>query len=779
MYKQDQAKYSVVVNRRRAIPSIKDGLKPVQRRVVYGAYKDGLIKPSLKDKSASLVGLVMKKYHPHGDSSIYDTIVTLVDWFKTKYPLFYGKGNWGNVGGAGAAAQRYTECALSNFGYDVLIDLLTQSENIVDWLDTYKRNGDKEPEYLPAKLPLLLINGSFGIGVGMIFNVPSHNLGEVIAETRALIKNPKHKVVLIPDLAQPCELIGNNWEEISESGSGSFKVRGKIITEQDKKGNYVLRIISLPDMVTCEAVYEKILSMISDKQLPMIKDLNNVLKNAHPNIIIKLKQGADPEYVKAILYAKAGVQTTVSVNFEAVAPNGIDIKRYSYKEYLNTFIDDVTTTRFRLYCNRLQQVMTRHHRVDAFVKVISSKKLDQIINMIRKYSGTDPEPIVEYIIKNCGTTDLQARFIIDTKLSRLSAGYLKGYKEERAKLEQDINRYLAAVTDDGSIIRKEIYDELGELSKKYNTPRLCTVINSDKANDIPTGTFKVVITERNYVRKIPDVDKVGIVRKDNPKFIRRVDNAENLIIFDTKGKVFTLPVHKIPISDRNSSGVDIRILIKNLTSDIVNVFYEPNFKELSKPKYGKHYLTVVTRSNTIKKLNIDDFLNIGPSGLMYSKIRPEDQVVAVELVPANLDIAIWSGKKALRCSLKDVPLFKRNATGSKAMGVSEPINGMSVIYPDTTHIVVATKNGKFNRFDAALFAPHARGCKGSNAIKLDTTDEILGIFGVNENEIIRVLTSEGIEQVAVSDIKVKSNIAAGTKMIKSKGVIIKAEAVKR
>lgn len=780
MYKEDQAKYSVVVNRRRAIPSIKDGLKPVQRRVIYGAYKDHLTKPSLKDKSSSLVGLVMKYYHPHGDTSIYDTIATLVDWFKTKYPLFYGKGNWGNVSGAGPAAPRYTECALSDFGYDILIDLLSQSENIVDWIDTYKRNGDKEPEYLPAKLPLLLINGSFGIGVGMIFNVPSHNIVEVINETRALIKNPKHKVVLIPDLAQPCELICSDWERISNTGSGSFKARGKIITEQDKKGNYTLRIVSLPDMVSSDSVYEKILSMIADKQLPMIKDINNVIKDQHPNIIIKLKQGSDPEYVKAALYAKANVQTTFTVNFEAVAPNGIDIKRYSYKEYLLQFIDDAMTTRFRLYCNKLQIVMTRFNKVDAFIKVIESEsnKLDKIIKMIRGYKGTDDEPIVEFIIKNCNITDNQARFIISCNLSRLSVGHLSNYKKERDELQGKINNYLATVTDDGSIIKAEIYNELGELAKKYGNPRICTAINSDKGSEIPKGIFKIVITERNYVRKIPDVDRIGIVRKDNPKFIRRVDNAENIIIFDNKGKVFSLPVHKIPITDRTSPGVDIRILIKNLTSDIANVFYEPDFKEITKPKYGKHYLTILTKSNTIKKLDIDDFLNIGPSGLMYSKIKPEDEVVGVAIVPHNLDIAVWSGKKALRCALKDVPLFKRNATGSKAMGTTDPINGLSVIYPDATDIVVLTKNGKCNRFSAAMFEPHARGRKGSNAIKLDSNDEIFGIYGVNNNDKIRVLTSEGIEEINVSDIKVKSSIAAGTKMIKSKGVIIKADPIK-
>ena len=777
MYEQDQMKYSVFVNRRRMIPEVRDGLIPVQRRVIFAAYKDGLTKPSAKDKSASLVGTIMKYYHPHGDSSIYGAIATIAVGFKTKYPLFYGKGNWGNVTGAGPAAARYTECALSNFGYDILIDELSQANNIVDWLDTYKRDGSKEPEFLPAKIPLLLVNGAFGIGVGMSINIPSHNLIEVIEATRKLMKNPKADVVLIPDLCQPCTIIDTDWKAISESGRGSFKVRGNIITETDKKGNVSLRIVSLPDNVSTTMVYEKILKMVEEKQMPMIKDIFNDIKDGLPNIIIHLKQGSDPEYVKQALYAKTDVQKTISVNFEAVSLDGIEIKRYSYKDYLLTFIDQRMNTKFRLYCNKLQQVMTRHHQIDAFVKVLESGQIDNIIKLIRNNKGTDDNEIIEFIIKKVGLSDIQAKFIITTNLSRLSKGHLNKYKEERKNLEGLINQYTKIVTDDGTIIKNEIDVELQELAKKYGSPRLCKVSSIADENQIPKGTFKIVITERNFIRKIPDVDKVGIVRKDNPKFILKVDNAENLLIFDNKGKVFNLPISKIPITDRNSAGTDIRILIRNLTSDIISVYYEPIFQKIAQSGM-KHYLTILTKSNTIKKLDIEDFLNVNPSGLLYTKIKDEDEVVGIVLAPHLLDVVMCSGHKALRCSMKDIPLFKRNATGSKAMDTTEPLNGLSVIYPDASDIVVVTKNGKFNRFKITMFSKHARARKGSSVIKLDSNDEIFNIFGVNEIDKIRLLTSEGIEEVAVSDIKVKSSIAAGTKMIMSKGVIVRADIVR-
>lgn len=779
MYEQDQSKYSIVVNRRRAIPEVRDGLKPVQRRVIYGAYEDGLTRPSRKDKSASLVGTVMKKLHPHGDSSIYETIVGLVNWFRIKMALFYGKGNWGSVSGSGAAAMRYTECALSDFGYDVMIEELAQSNNIVDWIPTYKRNGNKEPEFLPVKIPILLINGSFGIGVGggMRVNIPPHNLVEVLEATRALLRDPNQEIVLVPDLCQACTLIDTDWKSICNTGRGAFRVRGTVITETDKKGNVTLRITSLPDGVTTTTVYESILKMVEQKQLPMIKDIFNALTDEKPDIVIRLKQGADPAYVKQVLYAKTQVQSTVSVNFEAVAVNGIDIKRYSYKEYLLTFIDQRMNIKFRLYCNKLQQVMTRFHQVDAFVKVLESGEIETIIQMIRKQKGTDDNVIVEYIIKKCNLTDLQAKFIIGVNLSRLSYGHLKNYKEERKKLDTLIKEYTKIVTDDGSIIKKEIDQELLEIEKKYGTPRLCRIASIDEENQIPKGIFKVVITERNYIRKIPDVDKVGIVKRDNPKFILKVDNAENILIFDNKGKVFNLPVSKIPITDRNSSGTDIRILVRNLTSDIISVFYEPIFKKIATSP-NKHYLTVLTRSNTIKKLDIEDFLNVSPSGLMYSKIRDDDEAVGVALVAHNLDVVICSGRNALRTKLKDIPLFKRNATGSKAMDTSDNINGLSIIYPDASDIVVVTKNGKFNRFSITMLPSYARGRKGVGVIKLDSNDEVFNIFGVNESDKIRILTSEGIEEIPVSAIKVKSRIAAGTKLMKSKGVIVRADIVR-
>lgn len=720
----------------------------------------------------NIVGSVMPMISAH--NSIYEADVVLAAWFKTKYLLIYGHGNFGSVSGSGAASSRYTECALSEFGYDILIDELSQSKNIVNWQDTFLRDGTMEPEYLPAKLPLILLNGSIGIGVGMSINVPSHNLGEVIDVMRVLLVNPNAKFCLIPDLCQPCELMGDNWEEINELGRGTFKARGIITQEEDKKGNLTLHIVSLPTMVTTSDVYTKILAMCEKKELPMVKDVIESVntKDEHPDIIIHLKPGSDPNYVKQVLYAKTDVQKSISVNFEAVGADGINPGRFSYRQYLLEFINHRITTKFRLYANKLQQFMTRHHKLDAFIKVLTSGELDTIIKMIRKEKSTDDTVIIEYMIKKCGVTDIQADFIIHTNLANLSMGHLKKYIEENNWLINAIEEYKAKANE--ASIRAEIDNELVELKKKYNTPRLCRVISTAEENNIPAGIFKIVVTEKNFLRKIPDTDKVGIVRKDNPKFVIRIDNTDNLLVFDNKGKVFSIPVSKIPMCDKTSAGTDIRLLVRYPIADIINIFAEPIFNNIIKSG-NKHYLTVLTKYNCIKKLDLEDFLNIPLSGLIYSKLTPEDYVVGLALVPHNLDIVIGGDKKALRFNLKDVPVLKRAAMGCKAMDTDEPLEGMSVIYPNAKYIIVVTKNGKFNRFNAIGMATHSRARKGNNVIKLDPNDNIVAILGASDNDIVHIVGVDSIYDIPVSDIKEKSAIAPGVKMIND--MIIKADII--
>ena len=770
MYIEDMVKYSIIVDRRRAFPEIKDGLKPVQRRVIYSMFNLGATIRTTK-KCSQITGDTIGKYSPHGPAAVYSAMVVLKNWWKTKIPLIFGEGNFGTLMGDGPAAERYTEARLSDFCYDCVISDLKEAKYSVDWKENYNRET-YEPEFLPCKVPLLLINGAFGIGVGLSTSIPSHNLVEVIEATRALIKNPNTNICLIPDHCQPLEIFNTDWKKINESGYGSYKCRG-LVEVVEEKGFPVIYIKSLPDDVCTDSVTSKLYDLIEKKQLPMIKDVLDPSKE-YVNIKIILKKGSDPNYVIETLYNKCGVQATKTVNFEAV--DDINPKRMSYKEYLLSFIDFRATTKFRIYCNKYKDISTRMHKLQTYITLIESGEIDNVIKMIKKQNIVDDNVLQEYLINKLKITDIQANYILSTDIRKLSKGYLNKYKEEFSKLKSLEPVYKHAITDDGSFIMKEIDTELMEISKKYGTARICKIIEASDEKNIPKGTFKIIVTERNFIRKIPDTDRINIIRGDQPKFIIRAENTENILLFDNKGKVFKLPVHKIPVTDKAGIGTDVRILSKNLTADIISVYYEPAIKKVVEGN-RRHYLVVVTKNNIIKKLDMEDFVNVNLSGLMYSKMKDDDEVVGIAVCPADLDIVIYSKQKALRTHLSEIPLFKRNAAGSKAMNTNDDIEGLSVVYPDAESIIVLTSNGKVNKFPIGGLAAHGRAKSGNNVIKLDPNDSIHTIYGVCENDKLKVTTSDGIVEIPVSEVKSKSGVGVGQKMISSKTTIIRCDLI--
>lgn len=772
-YKQDMILYSMVVNRKRSIPDAKDGLKPVQRRILYGMFKyEHAITTNVK--SAAIVGTVMKTMHPHGDTSIYDAMRPLANWFECKMPLISPEGNWGTFMGDGAAAARYTEAKLSPFGYECVIGELKDSLNVVDWSNTYD-DKNKEPDYLPTKVPLLIINGTNGIGVGMCTDIPKHNLHEVIETTRALIKNPEAEVILIPDHCLNCNIIDTDWKSISETGNGKYKVRGIIeIGEYGKLPALFVR--SLPDRTSTISITDKLEKMVEEKQLPMIREIIDASKETNLNIIIQLVKGADPYYVKEILYKKTDIEKSFSINFEVV--NGINPMRFNYRQYLLSFIEQRKITMFRMYCNKLQQVMTRYHQLETFVKVIDSGEIDNIIKMIQKQTKIDEESTIEYLIKKCKITDLQAKFIINTNIKYLSKAYCNKYKEEIKELVSKRKAYEDFVTDDKKIL-DTIDKQLEDIDKRYSTPRTCKVIKVSDDSNIPKGTFKIVVTENNYIRKLSLDDKATSVKGDNPKFIIKVENDQNILLFDNKGKVFKLPVHKVPLTERGSDGVDIRLMVRGLTANICSVLYEPDLQEVAKFKKAKHYLTVVTADNYIKKLDLDDFLNVPLSGTIYTKISSsEDEVRDVKIIPEALDVIVYSGHKALRLPMKEIPNYKRASQGVFAMNSKERISGLSVVYPNATHILILTDSGKVNKYDIIGLPKSVRNKAGNTVIKLAKTDSIIGIYGVNDSNKMAVVTRGGRVEFDVKDIPVRSSVSSGVKLLGVKSdPIVKADII--
>ena len=776
-YEKDMISYAIGVNRRRAIAEYRDGFKPVQRRILYAAHELGIVQPKLV-KSSRLVGETMGKFHPHGDSSIYDAMPLMGNPFQIKIPLLYLHGNWGTVMGDSQAAQRYTECALSKFADRYIIGELNQSSNVVDWEKNFD-DTEYEPVYLPVQLPILLINGSSGLGVGMMSEVPRHNPIEVIDVTRSLItdiinKTDQTKVILIPDQCQDTEIVDTDWNEISETGSGSFLVRG-IIEIGEEKGYPMLYIKSLPDRVYSQDVYDKLNDLVKNKQLPMVKNINDMSKH-QVNIVVQLDKHSNPEYVRNIIYKKTGVEKRFTVNMELV--KDIDPVKFGYKEYIVHWIAQRRITKKRLYTAEKSKVDTVIHKLETYIKVMESGDIDYIQDKIKKSTEEDDRELIEFMIKKYNFTELQCQYILDKKLRDLSMAKLQKYKSKLADAMEWSDYYERRILDD-QICLQEIYDELGqireELMKNKEMRRRKTKIISAQ-DEIPAGEFLIVVTENNYIRKIAVQNQVNMVKGDIPKYAIKIDNRDNVLFFDNKGKVFKMPVHRIPVCDKSAPGIYSGALIKSLTADIISIFPDSVIQNLLKQK-RKPYITVVTEQNMCKRLQIEDVAAVSTSGIIYTKLSsPDDKVVDINLIDEASDIIVYGRHKALRFQASEIPLYKRASQGVKAMDTKDPINGMSVIYNDATHVVVVTESGKINKFSISGLERSKRMRAGNSVIRLSKTDSIFKIYGMNDNMAMRIYTRNGVEEINVAEINESSSASAGTSMLKMKGNnIIKIE----
>lgn len=774
-YKSDMVRYSIETNRRRAFPDYRDGLKLVQRRTLYSM---AFLLPCSKKlvKTAQVIGRVMGELHPHGDSSINDAIKLLANWFDKYIPLVYSESNMGSMQGDRAAAPRYTEVMLSQFAKEAIFSEMKENENLVDWAPTF--TGDsKEPEYLPVKVPLLLIEGCLGIGTGKSTSVPCHNINEVIDATLKLIDNPNAQVVLIPDQCMPCEIIDTNWKQICNSGNGTFKVRGKIDIEVEDKGkaneHYVLVVKSTPDKVQINdgkdtGVHYQINALIEKGRLPQITELT---ENSHGNDMryeIHLKKGSDPNYVKDYLYKATSLQVPQFVNFEVL--NGIEMERMSYKSYLQAFINQRCVTKYRYYCLKLQDVKTQLHEKEICIMLIKSGKINELSKKIQKSKLKNDTELIEWIMKMFNVTDLQAKFILNYPMKKLAPVYLKQYEEQAKEFREIEQMCMNKILNEGEIL-DEIKGELIYFKEKYGFPRRSVVLSKADISNIPQGTFRIVITENNFMKKMSVNEPVGAVRGDNPAITIVAENTSDLIMITSQGRGYRIPVHKIPLTEKNSIGIDIRILMKGITSNIVSIFDSSVLKKFADLKV-KHYAVLCTEKNYIKKLDIEDILVSTPGGIIMTKINPGDQLKSCVVVPEVSDVVIYSKRKALRCPMNNIPNYKRNTVGDRAMNTQDDIDGIAMVDPSATDILVITESGYINKFDISGLPVSKRYKAGNNVIKLKPNDSIHSLFSINDNNVIAVLTKDKKYDIPVKDIPRASTVSTGKKLIPLKGDII-------
>lgn len=761
-FKSDYLRYGIYILYRRVLSDYRDGLKPVQRRIIWAMFKNSKAITSTV-KSASVVGDVIKLYHPHSDASIYGTMKPMANWFESYIPLIEPHGNFGTFLGNPMAASRYTECKLSKFAYENVIGDLVDSEEAVDWSPNYNENT-REPDYLPVKVPLLLINGSFGIGLGMRADIPSHNLSEVVDATITLMHNPNAEITLVPDHCMKCEIIDTDFSKICRSGFGHYTIRGKVDIE-DYKNKKALVIKSVPNLTFLESITNKIEELIKAKKIIQIENCFDESTITDMRYVIILKNGADPNYVRDVLYKNTNLEQTLRVNFETL--NGFNPLRMSYKSYLLSFIDFRMMTKFRVYSNKLQDIQTAIHEKEAYIKVLESGEIDNIIAIIKKQKTIDDAYLIEYLIKRLKITDLQAKYIIEADLKKLSYGYLNKYKEDAVRLEAAKKELMTHIMDD-NIIKADIEQELLAIKAKYGKPRNCTIISANSASNIPEGNMIVTITEKNFVRKVPEGTNIGSFKNDSIKTSINISNTDSIMIFDDMGKVFKLPVHKIPFTDKSTNGIDIRFLIKSLTANINSIIPESVFKTLSsRGKHNnKHYLISLTNTGLIKRMDLDDFTAVPPSGIIYAKLDKGDFIKDIVIAHSNFNLIVYSDRKAVTIPVNDVPYLKRNTKGSRSMANVDHVDGVCVIYDGCTDIVVVTESGRVNRINIINGMPNSgRGKSGCNLIKLGQNDRIVGVVSGNICDNIHIKCSDSDMVLQIANLEIGSSISPGNKLL--------------
>lgn len=727
---------------------------------------ENMVIPAINSENTGIIPFICVH-----NSGIYDSMKSMANWFECYLPLLDRQGNFGSFFGEPASAERYTEAKLSKFALDYVVGDLRDAPESIDWEPNYD-NTLKEPSYLPAAIPILLINGSFGIGLGKKVDIPSHNTNEVIDAMIGLIQNPNMPVTLIPDTCMSCEIFDDgNWEEISNTGYGYFTVRGVAKIETYSNDKYKNRpavvIYSVPDMIYIDRIKEQVEKLVEKKKLVQIDDMYDESSEYKPRFVIVLKQGSDASYVREVLYQNTFLQVTQRVNFEFL--NGLTPVRMSYRDYLLNFIENRKQVKYRVFINRLRVLETKIHEKEAFIKLLESPHFEEIMDKIRKFNKDNKE-LIEYLIKQLGITDVQARYIIDSRLSSITRNSLSKLKADMKSFTDLKDTYMDLVVNENSLTRY-IIAELEDIKTRYGCPRRSKLVHKVSSKDaIPSGIMTIVITEKGYIKKVPSGSPTGNFRNDMVKSIIEIDNADNLVIFDSSGKVYKLPIYKLPFGDKNSAGIDLRFIFKTFNGVAVNAFPESVLKKFVVKNKSKNRFSVITltKQGFIKRMEVEEFFNITSAGLTYAKMDAGDYIQSVCLVWSENDIIVFSGSKAMRIASSSIPTMKRAARGNMTVK-SKSVDGMSIGMVNTSeYVIVITRSGKINKIPVKGVPGLMSNKKEFSLIRLGKTDAIQNVLFANGPETLVMRCGAGEFKFPVSTIAMGSSITGGDKVLSLK-----------
>lgn len=754
--------YSMSVIVSRALPDVRDGLKPVHRRILYAMNESGITPKRPHAKSARTVGDVIGKYHPHGDSAVYNTMVRLAQPFSMRVPLVDGHGNFGSIDGDSAAAMRYTEARLDKAAMELLRDL---DKETVDFQPNYDESLE-EPVVLPARFPNLLVNGSAGIAVGMATNIPPHNLGEAIDATCVMLDNPECsvddllKVMPGPDFPTGGIIMGRKGiRDAYETGRGSLTVRSTCRVEEGKNGRKSIVVSEIPYQVNRTKLLEKIAELIRDKKLPEISNVHDGADRHGIDIIIDLKQNAIPQVVLNKLYKHTQLQVGFGCNMVALV-NGVP-RTLSLKEMLHYYIlhqEEVVERRTRY---DLAKAEARAHILEGFV--IALDNIDEVIRIIRA-SKTDAEA-KETLMQTFSLSEKQSEAILEMKLRRLTGLEREKIEQELAELREKIE-YYKRVLSDKNLVKQIIKDELLEIKDKYNTKRLTKITDEAKELDvedlIAEEEVAVTVTKAGYVKRLPvatyrqqkrggkGMQGVNLKESDFVEHLFISSTHAYMLFFSSFGKVYRLKAYEIPEASRHARGTAIvNLLPLEKGETIAAVIATKDFPE-------DEYLMFATASGMVKKTSMKLYDRTRRDGLIAINLKEDDKLISVKRVAEGEKVVmVSSAGKAIMWDESEVRAMGRDTMGVRGMTVNADarVLGMEITHPGSDLFVI-TELGYGKRTPVSEYPEHHRGGQGVYTITMTPKKGLLAAMKVvDPTDEIMIITEEGVVvRTAVSGV---------------------------
>lgn len=771
--------YAMSVIVARALPDVRDGLKPVQRRILYGMNELGVTPDKPYKKSARIVGDVMGKFHPHGDSSIYEGLVRMAQDFSYRYMLVDGHGNFGSVDGDGAAAMRYTEARMSKIAVEMLRDI---NKNTVDFQDNYD-GSEKEPTVLPARFPNLLVNGASGIAVGMATNIPTHNLGEVIDAIHLLMQNPDAtteelmKVLPGPDFPTGGVVMGKSGiRKAYETGRGTIIVRAKVDIEEAKNGRQRIVVHEIPYMVNKARLIERIAELAREKEIEGITDINDETDREGMRIVIDVRRDASAEVILNNLYKMTLMQTTFNFNMLAIV-NGAP-KVLSLKQILQHYLEhQINVVRRRTEFD-LKKAQSRDHIVQGLL--IALDHIDEIIKIIREAQTS--EIAKEQLIDRYTLDDRQAQAILDMRLVRLTG-------LEREKIENEHQKLTEAIADYQDILAHEerinqiIYDELLEIQRKFGDPRrtelqVGDITDIEDEDLIEEEDIVVTLTHNDYIKRLPvdefksqnrggrGVKGMGVHKDDFIEHLISSSTHDILLFFTNSGKVFSMKGYEVPEYGRSAQGIPIINLLgidnhEKITA-VINVSNAADDTD--------KFLFFVTKQGTVKKTPVDDFRNIRSNGLKAIQLHDGDELIHVNIIDGQQNMILGTRLGyAVSFNAEDVRSMGRSAAGVRGAKLREGdcVIGAAPLDSDS-NVFVISENGFGKQTPATEYPIKGRGGKGIKTVNVTAKNgPLAGLTTVKGDEDIMLVTDKGvIIRFGIETVSQTGRAAVGVHLIR-------------